>query len=196
IRELVMTERNEGEHIEQQEQQPDETIAQASADPQATDTSVSADVTELQAQLQAARDEVAQYKDKWLRERAEMENFRKRQERLANERNQRYKRDLLEKVLEVVDNLDRAMSYTDTMDRDGLQNSLRMVHWQLNELIKTEGLTPVASVGQEFDPRVHEAIESVASSEHPEGQVVEEVRKGYMIGNEMLRPARVKVSAG
>ncbi|MGZ6391309.1 MAG: nucleotide exchange factor GrpE, partial [Ktedonobacterales bacterium] len=175
-----MTERNEGEHIEQQEQQPDETIAQASADPQTTDTSVSADVTELQAQLQAARDEVAQYKDKWLRERAEMENFRKRQERLANERNQRYKRDLLEKVLEVVDNLDRAMSYTDTMDRDGLQNSLRMVHWQLNELIKTEGLTPVASVGQEFDPRVHEAIESVASSEHPEGQVVEEVRKGYM----------------
>lgn len=191
-----MTERNEGEHIEPQEQQPDETIAQASADAQTTDASVSADVTELQAQLQAARDDIAQYKDKWLRERAEMENFRKRQERLANERNQRYKRDLLEKVLEVVDNLDRAMTYTDTMDRDALQSSLRMVHWQLNELIKTEGLTPVASVGQEFDPRVHEAIESVASPEHPEGQVVEEVRKGYMIGNEMLRPARVKVSAG
>ncbi|HEX8032393.1 MAG TPA: nucleotide exchange factor GrpE [Ktedonobacterales bacterium] len=193
-----MTERNEGELIEPQEQQPDETIAQASADAQTTDgsTSTSADVTDLQAQLQAARDEVTQYKDKWLRERAEMENFRKRQERLANERNQRYKRDLLEKVLEVVDNLDRAMSYTDTMDRDGLQNSLRMVHWQLNELIKTEGLTPVATVGQEFDPRVHEAIESVASPEHPEGEVVEEVRKGYMVGNELLRPARVKVSAG
>lgn len=191
-----MTERNEGEHIEQQEQQPDETITQASVDAQATDASASADMTDLQAQLQAARDEVTQYKDKWLRERAEMENFRKRQERLANERNQRYKRDLLEKVLEVVDNLDRAMSYTDTMDRDGLQNSLRMVHWQLNELIKTEGLTPVATVGQEFDPRVHEAIESVESSEHPEGQVIEEVRKGYMMGNEMLRPARVKVSAG
>lgn len=193
-----MTERNEGEHIEQQEQQADEMTAQASADAQATEVSasVSADVTELQAQLQAARDEVAQYKDKWLRERAEMENFRKRQERMANERNQRYKRDLLEKVLEVVDNLDRATAYTDTMDRDGLQNSLRMVHWQLNELIKTEGLTPVATVGQEFDPRVHEAIESVESSEHPEGQVVEEVRKGYMMGNEMLRPARVKVSAG
>lgn len=191
-----MTERNEGEHIEQQEQQPDETIAQASVDAQTTDASASADVTDLQAQLQAARDEATQYKDKWLRERAEMENFRKRQERLANERNQRYKRDLLEKVLEVVDNLDRAMGYTDTMDRDGLQNSLRMVHWQLNELIKTEGLTPVATVGQEFDPRVHEAIESVASPEHPEGEVVEEVRKGYMVGNELLRPARVKVSAG
>ncbi len=191
-----MTERNEGEHIERQEQQSDETSTQASAESQAAEVSASADVADLQAQLEAARDDATQYKDKWLRERAEMENFRKRQERLANERNQRYKRDLLEKVLEVVDNLDRAMSYTDTMDRDALQNSLRMVHWQLNELIKTEGLTPVATVGEEFDPRVHEAIESVASSEHPEGQVIEEVRKGYMIGNEMLRPARVKVSAG
>ena len=191
-----MTERNEGEQIEQQEQQPDETTTQAgiqaSTDAPATDASVA----DMQAELQAARDEAAQYKDKWLRERAEMENFRKRQERLGNERNQRYKRDLLEKVLEVVDNLDRAMSYSDTMDRDGLQNSLRMVHWQLNEMIKTEGLTPVATVGEEFDPRVHEAVESVASSEHPEGHVVEEVRKGYMIGGEMLRPARVKVSAG
>lgn len=187
-----MTERNEGESIEQQERQPNETAAQTGTDAAATD----ANASELQAQLQAARDEAAQYKDKWLRERAEMENFRKRQERLANERNTRYKRELLEKVLEVVDNLDRAMSYTDTMDRDGLQSSLRMVHWQLNEVIKTEGLTPVATVGEEFDPRVHEAIESVASSEHPEGHVIEEVRKGYMIGGEMLRPARVKVSAG
>lgn len=187
-----MTERNEGESIEQQEQQSSETTAQASTDAPATNGNAG----DLQAQLQAAREEATQYKDKWLRERAEMENFRKRQERLANERNTRYKRELLEKVLEVVDNLDRAMSYTDTMDRDGLQSSLRMVHWQLNEVIKTEGLTPVATVGEEFDPRVHEAIESVASSEHPEGHVTEEVRKGYMMGGEMLRPARVKVSAG
>jgi molecular chaperone GrpE len=187
-----MTERNDGESIEQQEQQPDETTAQASTDAPVT----TGDATDLQAQLQAARDEITQYKDKWLRERAEMENFRKRQERLANERNQRYKRELLEKVLEVVDNLDRAMVYSDTMDRDGLQSSLRMVHWQLNEVIKTEGLTPVATVGEEFDPRVHEAVESVESSEHPEGHVTEEVRKGYMLGGEMLRPARVKVSAG
>lgn len=191
-----MTERNEGEYTEQQGQQPDETAGQASTETQPSDANESTSVTDLQAQLQAARDEAAQYKDKWLRERAEMENFRKRQERLANERNQRYKRDLLEKVLEVIDNLDRAMGYMDTMDRDGLQSSLRMVHWQLNEVIKAEGLTPVPTVGEEFDPRVHEAIESVSSAEHPEGHVVEEVRKGYMIGNDMLRPARVKVSAG
>jgi len=155
-----------------------------------------ASAEELLAQLQQARDEAAQYKDKYLRERAEMENFRKRQERLSNERMERYKRELLAKVLEVVDNLDRAMRYEDTLDREGLQQGLRMVQWQLNETLRAEGLSPVATVGEQFDPRVHEAIESVASDEHPEGTVVEEVRKGYLIGGETLRPARVKVSSG
>ncbi len=147
-------------------------------------------------QLRAAREEAAQYKDKYLRERAEMENFRKRQERMVNDRIQRNRRDLLEKVLDVMDNLDRAMRYEDSMDRESLQQGLRMVQWQLNELLKTEGLTPVATVGEQFDPRIHEAIESVPSPDHPEGMVVEEVRKGYLLGGDMLRPARVKVSAG
>jgi molecular chaperone GrpE len=153
-------------------------------------------LADLEAQLQAANDEAAQYKDRYLRERAEMENFRKRQERIANDRVVRYKRDLLEKVLEVMDNLDRAMRYEDSLDRESLQQGLRMVQWQLNELLRTEGLTPVVAVGEQFDPRVHEAVETVASPEHPEGTVVEEVRKGYMLGGEMLRPARVKVSSG
>lgn len=151
---------------------------------------------DLQAQLKQATEEAAQYKDRFLRERAEMENFKKRQERLAGERMQRYKRDLLEKVLEVMDNLDRAMQYESSMDQESLNQGLRMVHWQLEEILKTEGLTPVATVGQPFDPHVHEAIESVTSPEHPEGTVVEEVRKGYMLGSDMVRPARVKVSSG
>lgn len=150
----------------------------------------------LEAQLKVATEEAAQYKDRFLRERAEMENFKKRQERLASDRMQRYKRDLLEKVIEVMDNLDRAMLYEGTMDQESLHQGLRMVHWQLEEILKTEGLTPVATVGQPFDPHVHEAIESVPSPEHPEGVVVEEVRKGYMLGSDMVRPARVKVSSG
>ncbi|HKV83336.1 MAG TPA: nucleotide exchange factor GrpE [Ktedonobacterales bacterium] len=151
---------------------------------------------DLDARLKAATEEAAQYKDRFLRERAEMDNFKKRQERLAGDRMQRYKRDLLEKVIEVMDNLDRAMQYESSMDQESLNQGLRMVHWQLEEILKTEGLTPVATVGQPFDPHVHEAIESVASPEHPEGTVVEEVRKGYMLGGDMVRPARVKVSSG
>ncbi len=151
--------------------------ATESNEPAATDDPKS--TAELEAQLQAASEEIANYKDKYLRERAEMENFRKRQERLAADRVQRNKRELLEKVLEVMDNLDRAMRFGDSMDRESLQQGLRMVQWQLNELLRTEGLTPVDTVGERFDPHVHEAVENVASGEYP-----------------MLRPARVKVSTG
>ena len=146
--------------------------------------------------LAAAKAEAAQNWDKFLRERAEMENFRKRQERMAGDRVRREKREMLGKLLEVVDNLERALAFQDTMDRDALQQGMRMLQWQLNELLKAEGVTQTPSVGEPFDPYVHEAVESVASKEHPEGVVIEEVRKGYKLGDETLRPARVKVSAG
>jgi molecular chaperone GrpE len=151
---------------------------------------------DLVAQLEAARAEAAAYKDKYLREYADKENFRKAQERRTAERLRYEKRDMLHRVLDVMDNLDRALNYQESLDREGLQQSLRMVHWQLNELLKQEGLTPVTAVGEAFDPRVHEAVEMVASGSHPEGVVVEEVRKGYKLGEETLRPARVRVSAG
>jgi molecular chaperone GrpE len=153
-------------------------------------------LAELEEQLAQAKAEAAANWDKYLRERAEMENFRKRQERLASDRIRNEKYQLLHKVLEVMDNLDRAMRFEESMDRESLHQGLRMVQWQLSELLKGEGLMPVPTVGQPFDPHVHEAIEQVSSGVHPEGTVVEEVRKGYMLGDEMLRPARVKVSSG
>lgn len=193
-----MAERTSDVNDMQEQEQPGEQarasdgVASATGDEAAT----SQRVADLESQLIAARAEAAQNWDRFLRERAEMDNFRKRQERIYADRVQREKRDLLGKVLDVVDNLDRALRYQDTMDRESLQQGLRMLQWQLNELLKGEGLAPVPTVGQTFDPYVHEAIETVASDEHPEGVVVEEVRRGYKIGDETLRPARVKVSSG
>ena len=153
-------------------------------------------VTELEAQLEAAKAEASQNWDRFLRERAEMENFRKRQERVAGDKVRREKRELLAKVLDVVDNLERALAFQDTMDRESLQQGMRMLQWQLNELLKAEGLTAVSTVGEPFDPYVHEAIETIPSADHPEGTVVEEIRRGYKLGDDTLRPARVKVSSG
>ncbi len=168
----------------------------AQADASATPTSEAARIAELEAQLVAAKAEATQNWDKYLRERAEMENFRKRQERVGADRVRREKRELLAKVLDVVDNLDRALAFQETMDQESLRQGMRMLQWQLNELLKNEGLTPVPSVGEQFDPYIHEAIEMVTSADQPEGIVIEEVRKGYRQGDETLRPARVKVSAG
>jgi len=96
----------------------------------------------------------------------------------------------------VMDNVERALIFQDTLDRQGLQQALRMVQWQMNEVMRSEGLSPVPTVGEPFNPYVHEAIEAVEDSDKPEGTIVEEVLKGYTLGEETLRPARVKVSMG
>ncbi len=153
-------------------------------------------IAELESQLEQARQEAAENWNKYLRERAEMENFRKRQERIAADRLQRERKSLFQKILGVIDNVERALAYQDTLDRQGLQQAMRMVLWQITEVMRGEGITPVPSVGEVFNPYVHEAIEAVEDSDKPEGTIIEEVLKGYKLGDETLRPARVKVSAG
>ena len=162
-----------------------------------TDTSASAArIAELEAQLARARQEATDNWNKYLRERADMDNFRKRQDRVLVERVQQQKKALLHKLLGVIDDVERGLIYLDTLDRQGLQQALRMVHWRMNEVMQSEGLNPVPTVGQAFNPYVHEAIEAIENSDKPEGTIVEEVRKGYTLGDETLRPAQVKVSMG
>ena len=95
-------------------------------------------IAELATQLEQARQEAAENWNKYLRERAEMENFRKRQERIAADRLQREKKALFQNILSVMDNVERALAYQDTMDRQGLQQALRMVMWQMNEVMRNE----------------------------------------------------------
>ena len=163
---------------------------------QAAQTTDAARIADLEAQLAKARQEAAENWNKYVRERADIENFRKRQERVLTDRVQNQKKALIQKLLGVLDNVERALVYQDTLDKQGLQQSLRMVQWQMNEVMRSEGINPVPTVGEPFNPYVHEAIEAVENSDQPEGTVVEEVLKGYTLGEETLRPAHVKVSMG
>lgn len=153
-------------------------------------------IAELEAQLAQARQEAADNWNKFVRERADVENIRKRQERLIADRVQQQKKAMLFKLLDVMDNVERALVYQETMSQQDLQQTLRMFQWQMNEVLRNEGLNPVSTVGETFNPYIHEAIEAVEDSDKPEGTIIEEVRKGYTLGNETLRPARVKVSMG
>ena len=171
---------------DQQEQETEETPVVSESNP----------VEKLEKQLAQAKQEATEFKAKFLRERADMDNFRKRQERNAQERVQREKKALILQILGVMDNVERALAYQETMDRQALQQTLRMLMWQMNEVMKGEGLTPIATVGERLNPYEHEAIELVENSDQPEDTIVEEVLKGYKMGNEILRAARVKVSAG
>ncbi len=153
-------------------------------------------IAELEAQLAQARQEASDNWNKFLRERADMDNFRKRQDRVLTDRVYNQKKALINKFLGVVDNVDRAMLYQETMSRQDLQQALRMVQWQMGEVMRSEGLNVVPTIGEAFNPYMHEAIEAVENSDKPEGTIVEEVLKGYTLGDETLRPARVKVSMG
>ena len=128
---------------------------------------------------------------------ADLENYRKAAIRNADDRVRREKAKVLNEMFDVMDNLDRALKVDESADRESLQQGLRMVQWQFAELLNKEGIAPLeVTIGEVFDPYKHDAVEHVASAEHPKDTVVEEVRKGYLIGEETLRPARVKVSAG
>src|SRR6266567_4124697 len=153
-------------------------------------------IAELEAQLAQARQEATDNWNKFLRERADIDNLRKRQERVLADRVQYQKKALLHKLLGVMDNVERALVYQDTLSRQDLQQALRMMQWQMSEVMRGEGLNAVPTVGEPFNPYVHEAIEAIEDSDKPEGTIVEEVLKGYTLGDETLRPARVKVSMG
>lgn len=153
-------------------------------------------VTELEAQLAQAKKEAADNWNKYVAVRADWDNFRKRQERLVSDRVLYQKKALFNKLLEVLDNVERALMYEDTLDKTQLQHTLHMLQWQMNEVLRGEGLNAVASVGENFNPYLHEAVEAVEDSDKPDGVILEELRKGYTLGEETLRPARVKVSVG
>lgn len=153
-------------------------------------------IAELETQLSKARQEATDNWNKYLRERADVDNIRKRQERVITDRVQNQKKAIFNKLLDVMDNVERALLYQESMDKQQLQQTLRMFHWQMNEVMRSEGINAVPTVGETFNPYLHEAIEAVEDSDQPEGTIIEEARKGYTLGDETLRPARVKVSMG
>ncbi len=153
-------------------------------------------IAELEVQLNKVRQEATDNWNKYLRERADIDNIRKRQERVITDRVQNQKKAIFNKLLDVMDNVERALLYQESMDKQQLQQTLRMFHWQMNEVMRSEGVNAVPTIGETFNPYLHEAIEAVENSDQPEGTIIEEARKGYTLGDETLRPARVKVSMG
>lgn len=159
-----------------------------------------ASVEELERQLSDARAEAQANWDRFLRARADLENYRRRAERTLSEAERTAKRGLLLKLLGVLDNLERATEYEHvaTSGEDGEANALitglRMTLWQLRQVLESEGVRPIEAAGQPFDPYLHEAVGTVETTEAEENTIVDEVQKGYLYGDEVLRPARVRVA--
>src|SRR6476659_2778997 len=143
------------------------------------------------AALQAERDELF---GRLQRLAAEFDNFRKRSAREAAVTIERAHERLVKELLPVLDDLGRALEAAEEHEGAKLEEGVRLVHRSLADLLAKEGLAEIPTEGT-FDPHVHEALLS-QPSEAAEGDVIEVVQKGYKLGDKVLRPARVVVSAG
>jgi molecular chaperone GrpE len=140
-------------------------------------------------ELEAARQEAAEYKDKYLRAAAEVENTRKRLERRYADQAEEDKKRLLRAFLAVADNLERALAHSS----DDLHDGVELTYQELQRLLSREGVEPLEAIGQPFDPYYHEAVDTVVGDDDPE-TVVGERQKGYLYRGELLRPAKVEVA--
>ena len=132
--------------------------------------------------------------DRLLRKSAEFDNYRKRIERERRDFVQQATADVLEELLPIVDNFERALQAEAGPQADGYRKGIELIYKQLTDLLAKRGVRPVEAVGQPFDPNFHQAITYETSPGHAEGEVIEEVRRGYIVGERLLRPAMVKVA--
>jgi molecular chaperone GrpE len=143
------------------------------------------------ADLQRERDD---YYDRWVRKTAEFDNYRKRVERERREQGDQAVNNLLEQLLLIVDDFDRALTVDASEGGAAYRKGVELIHGKLNDLLGKYGVRPIDAVGADFDPKLHQAVVHEESPEHRDGEVIAELRKGYMIGDRLLRPAMVKVA--
>jgi len=152
-------------------------------------------VAEMEAELEKARSERAAYLDRAARLQAEFDNFRKRSRKELEDARRGGREDLLRALLPVFDNLERAIqSAHRAVENKAMADGLAMVQRQFVEALAREGITRVPTVGQAFDPAVHEAIQQVETTEHAPGSVLAEVQAGYAQGERLVRAALVVVA--
>jgi molecular chaperone GrpE len=156
------------------------------------------DVETLRAERDAAREEAAANYDRYLRDRAEMQNYKQRLERTYADLARESKKELLRKLLSVKDNLERALQYAESSSgQKGIVEGVRLTESQLDQLLSQEGVKAIDALGKPFDPHLEEAVQTVHDPRLPDHQVVQVVRTGYTYGDneqEVLRPAQVVVN--
>nr|WP_246153750.1 nucleotide exchange factor GrpE [Terriglobus albidus] len=144
------------------------------------------------AELETVKAERDSLVDRLARLQAEFDNFRKREAKERSEFRDYAVSNAVEHFLPVLDNFQLALKSQGSAEQ--LRSGVELILKQMEEALKTLGVTPVETVGAQFDPRFHEALGSVETSEYPDHQVLEEVRRGYRIKDKLLRPAMVKIA--
>ncbi|KHN42170.1 Protein grpE [Glycine soja] len=160
--------------------------------------SVEDEKIELEVKIASLSEELSVEKDRILRISADFDNFRKRTERDRLSLVTNAQGEVVESLLPVLDNFDRAKTQikVETEGEEKINNSYQSIYKQFIEILNSLGVEPVETVGTPFDPLLHEAIMREDSDEFEDGIIIQEFRKGFKLGERLLRPSMVKVSAG
>ena len=147
--------------------------------------------------IEEAQKDAAHWKDLAARNQAELDNYRKRMAREKSDAIKFANASLLSELLPVIDSFQMGLSAAINDDPDSIiSKGMEMVQKQLEEFLTSQGAVLISSVGQEFDPNIHEAISQESSDEVPSGHVISEIRKGFTLNDRLLRAANVIVSKG
>jgi len=160
-----------------------------------------AELVATRAELKRLQNALAEAQEAVIRRQADFENYRKRVERERGETHKSIVGDVAKKLLPVVDNLSRALDAERSVETSEsaefrhFLHGVELINKQLAEVLESFGVEPIAAVGERFDPHVHEAVVTEPSAQHEPDTVIEELARGYRIGDRLLRPSMVKVAA-
>lgn len=129
-----------------------------------------------------------------LRLQADFENFRRRTSKEKEELSAVIKQEILKDMLPLLDNFERAMA-AETKDAEAFQKGVDMIYTQLQEVMKKNGLEPIETAGQKFDPNFHQAVMRVQNEDLEDDDIAQELQKGYMVEGRVIRPSMVQVVA-
>ena len=149
----------------------------------------------LEARLERSEREAVENKERWVRTVAELENYKKRVIRQQEELRKMAAEPLLREFVDVLDNLERAVEASrDAENASPLRSGVELVCRQMKDILGRAGVSPIPSVGEPFDPEVHEAVLASPAEDAEPGTVVAELGRGYRLHDRVLRPAKVAVA--
>ena len=171
-------------------QQEPEEVTSNEAEPETVEIE---DVETLKQALAEEKKKVEDYLANWQRAQADFINYKRRTEQERQDFNRFANANLILSLLPVLDDLERALDSTPKTAKHGWLEGIRLVERKFKSSLEAQGLTPMKALGEPFDPNFHEAVRQ---DKGKEGIVVEEFQKGYMLGDRVLRPAKVVVGNG
>lgn len=160
---------------------------------EATDENKNRMTGEAPSEIERLKEELRREHDLYLRALADYDNYRRRVERERSTAARSGKREIILSLLEVMDGFDLALQHLGDSP-SSVSEGLQLLHRKLLGLLEAEGVTPLQSLGEPFNPELHDAIGLVQSEEFEKGTVTDEVQRGYRWGDDVLRHARVRVA--